>query len=79
MTDYCTLPLKAFVDLARESSDELGSLGGGLLTNYENGRLLKVVDEPTALFLASARGIVLELARRVIELERECEEREIPY
>jgi hypothetical protein len=63
---YEDMSLQDFADYARNSSPELGSLGDGWLINYETGEQSKVAgDEPTAIFLASAREMVLELVRRL--------------
>lgn len=62
--------LKTFVDLAKESSGEIGALGDGILINYETGKTVDFVDKETAMFLASAREIVLEMAKRIQVLER---------
>ena len=70
MSEYHEIPLKVFVDLAKNSSPELATMGKGYLLNYENGRQVLLCDEETADFLASAREIVLELARRIQSLER---------
>lgn len=71
MTSYTKMTLKEFIDLARNSSPELGSLGYGWLINYETGERGLIGDEETAIFLASAREIVLELVRRLQETGRE--------
>lgn len=73
MSQYTDIPLKTFVDLAKESSSEMGSMDGGLMVDYESGRYFQVPDVETALFIASAREIVLELARRIQVLERNTE------
>ena len=70
MPDYIDIPLKTFVDLAKESSSEMGAMDNGLMVDYETGRYFQVPDAQTALFIASAREIVLELARRIQVLER---------
>lgn len=67
MTDYHELTLSEIADLARKSSGELGSLADGAIVDYETGIYYRVPDEDTALFLASARPIVLELIRRINE------------
>lgn len=64
MTASHEFTLRQLVDLANESSAELGNLGGGLLVDYESGARYQF-DESTAAFLASARSIVMELARRL--------------
>lgn len=71
MTDYREITLKQFADLARDSSSELGSMSDGLMCDYESGKYFQVSDEDTALFLASAREITLELIRRLIALGAE--------
>jgi len=71
MSDYREITLKQFIDLAKESSSELGSMSDGLMCDYETGKYFQVSDEQTALFLASARSIVLELTRRLIALGAE--------
>lgn len=50
------------LNLANESSAEIAAIGEWI-TDYETGNRMWVGDE-TAMFLASARGIVLELVRR---------------
>lgn len=64
------IPLIELVNLANESSSELGDMGGGVLIDYESGKTFYGFDIHTATFLASAREIVLELARRIRELEQ---------
>lgn len=71
MSDYREISLKQFADLARNSSDELGSMSDGLMCDYESGKYFQVPDEDTALFLASAREIVLELVKRLAVLGAE--------
>ena len=71
MSDYRELTLKQFADLARNSSNELGSMSDGQMVDYETGKYFQVSDEDTALFLASAREIVLELVKRLIALGAE--------
>lgn len=71
MTDYREITLKQFADLARNSSNELGSMSDGQMCDYETGKYFQVSDEDTALFLASAREIVLELVKRLIVLGAE--------
>lgn len=70
MTEYNNIPLEALVDLAKESSSELGSLGNGALIDYESGTHFQFSEDETPKFLSSARSIVLELARRIQQLER---------
>lgn len=69
MAEYKDIPLKQMVDLAKNSSSELGAVGGRRIVDYENGRTFEASDEETALFIASARSIVLELARRIQAIE----------
>ena len=69
MSDYKDFQLRQIVDLANESCSELGAIGDTTVINYETGRSFEAPDYETALFLASAREIVLELARRIRELE----------
>ena len=71
MSDYKTMSLAEMADLARASNPELGA-SGNTLFNYYTGRINATFEdhegegaEDTALFLASAREIVLELIRRV--------------
>lgn len=71
MAEYSDIPLEAFVDLAKESSSELASLGDGVLIDYESGQNFRFSEDETPKFLSSARSIVLELARRIQQLERE--------
>ena len=71
MKDSREITLKQFADLARNSSGELGSLSDGQMVDYETGRYFHVSDEDTALFLASAREIVLELVKRLVALGAE--------
>jgi hypothetical protein len=70
MTDYREQELQKMINMAVDSSPELGALDGGLLIDYETGKRYQFADEYTAIFLASSRGIVLELARRIRQLER---------
>lgn len=70
MPESHDMELKVFVDLAKNSSGEIGALGNGVLINYETGKSVQFVDEETAMFLASAREIVLEMARRIQVLDR---------
>lgn len=69
MSDYKTIDLMELVNLAQNASGEIGALSDGTLINYETGQQVYFVDENTALFLASAREIVLELARRIRAIE----------
>lgn len=69
--DYSDIALEVFVNLAKESSSELGSLGNGVLIDYESGKHFHFSEDDTPKFLSSARSIVLELARRIQQLERE--------
>lgn len=71
MAEYSDIPLEAFVNLATDSSDELGDLGKGVLIDYESGKSFHFAEADTPKFLASARSIVLEMARRIQQLERE--------
>ncbi len=71
MPEYSDLSLKQMVDLAKNSCSELGAMSGGQLVDYETGKYYHFADEDTAMFIASARSIVLELARRIQQLERE--------
>lgn len=68
--DYSDIPLNELFDLANTSCAELGATGGLWVINYEDGKPFEAPDYDTALFLASAREIVLELARRIQVLER---------
>ena len=77
MSNYRDMTLKEFADAARNSNPELGAIGHTLV-NYYSGRTNATFEdyegEPgsgaqTALFLASAREIVLELIRRNMEQE----------
>jgi len=58
--------LPRYADAARASSDELGAIGNRVI-DYYTGKY--ELDEDTALFVASARTIVLDLIRYVVELE----------
>lgn len=71
MAEYQDIPLKDFVDLAKESSDELGSLGNGVLIDYSSGHHDHFAEDDTPRFLSSARSIVLEMAKRIQLLERD--------
>lgn len=68
--DYKDMPLDRFVNLARESSDELGA-HDNTLWNHQSGNNWTMDDPETALFLASARSITLELIRRIYALVAE--------
>lgn len=68
-TEYQGVPLRTLVDLATTSSSELGATGGVWVVDYETGKPFEAPDYDTALFLASAREIVLELARRLRAVE----------
>ena len=70
MAQYSDIPLSEFANLARASSEEIGA-HGSTLWDHETGRHFEIGDANTALFLASARGIVMELVLRVIALEGE--------
>lgn len=70
MGDYRDFSLKQFADWARESSGEVAGIDD-VLMDYERGWRVYTGDKETNLFLASAREIVLELVRRVQQLERE--------
>lgn len=69
MSDYKDIPLIKLVDLAQTSCAELGATGGNYVVDYTTGKPFEAPDYDTALFLASAREIVLELARRLREIE----------
>ena len=69
MAEYNDTPLKEFVDLATDSSSELGWLDQNSIIDYESGKTIDFGDQETAKFLASARSIVLELARRLRAIE----------
>lgn len=70
MTEYKDMTLVDFANLARHSSPELGSLGKGWLVNYDTGKQSDIAgDEDTAIFLASAREMVLELVKRLQAVE----------
>lgn len=69
MTNYRDIPLIKLVDLAETSCSELGATGGNYVVDYTTGKPFEAPDYDTALFLASAREIVLELARRIQEQE----------
>lgn len=71
MTEYSDLPLEKMAALAKDSCPELGHIDGGRVIDYETGKWYEFADEETGLFVASARSIVLELARRIRQLERE--------
>lgn len=64
MTEYKDLPPKSIYDLTLASSAELGALGNGVLIDYETGQRYQF-DQDTAMFLASARSIVLHLIHRL--------------
>ena len=64
MTEYKDLPPKSIYDLTLASSAELGALGNGILIDYETGQRYQF-DQDTAMFLASARTIVLHLIHRL--------------
>ena len=65
MNEYREISMNKMVDLAQTSCAELGATGGNWVVNYETGKPFEAPDYDTALFLASAREIVLELARRI--------------
>lgn len=76
--------LARIADLARASNPELGAIENSLV-DYFTGKTVATFDNfegeganETALFLASAREVVLRLIRRVVELE-EGSERETDY
>jgi hypothetical protein len=69
MSEYTDMTLTELENAALLSSPELGSLSGGRMINYETGKPFLVCDEDTAVFIASARSIVLELIRRIRSLE----------
>lgn len=68
MSEYSEMKDIEFLNYAIDSSPELASLGGGLMCDYETGYKWQVIDEETALFLASAREIVIELVSRLGEM-----------
>lgn len=79
MGNYKDMSLKEFANAATASNPELGAIGATLV-NYYTGKTQGEFEdhegdpgsgEQTALFLASAREIVMELIRRVQQLERE--------
>lgn len=63
------MDLKTMIDLAKESSSELAWILGAHMIDYETGHQFDAPNTETAAFIASARSIVLELARRVGRLE----------
>jgi hypothetical protein len=69
MTEYRDISLQELIDLAETSSEELGATGGNYVVDYTTGKPFEAPDYDTALFLASAREIVLELARRLRAIE----------
>lgn len=69
MTNYRETALIEFINLAKNSCSELGATGGNYVVDYTTGKPFEAPDYDTALFLASAREIVLELARRIREQE----------
>lgn len=69
MTELKDASLKEFIDLATESSSELGWLDQNSIIDYESGKTVDFGDQETAKFIASARSIVLELARRLQAIE----------
>lgn len=62
---YKDMSISDFLNLASQSSDEMGSLGGGKMVDYETGHYFDVRDEETAVFVASARNMVEELCKRL--------------
>lgn len=71
--EYEDMSLVDFANLARESSAELGAIDNNLL-DYETGESWKSIDPKTAVFLASARNIVLELIRRNEDVIRSADD-----
>lgn len=77
MSNYRDMTLAQFADAARNCNPELGAIESSLFNYYSGNPQGTFEDhdgEPnsgkqTALFLASAREIVLELVRRIQELE----------
>lgn len=69
MSDYKEMTLAQFADAARASNPELGAIGASLVNYFTGDIIANFDDAETALFLASAREIVLELVRRNIELQ----------
>lgn len=65
MTFYNDMSITDFLNYASESSDEMASLGGGKMVDYETGKYFDVRDEQTAVFVASARNMVEELCKRL--------------
>lgn len=75
MSDYKSIPLDQLTELARNSNPELSASDNSLFDNH-TGRFSAHFEShgdtnghDTALFLASAREIVLELARRIRVIE----------
>lgn len=73
--DIKKVPLSQFADWARASNPELTAIGSALIDNY-TGKVIAMIDphegegaEDTAIFLASARVIVLELVRRLSKIK----------
>jgi len=69
VSEYKDIELIKLVNVAVESCAELGAISGNVVINYETGKTFEVPDAETALFIASAREIVLELARRIREMK----------
>lgn len=77
MGSYRELTLAQIADAARNSSPELGAIGATLVDYYTGQTVADFTeDTETALFLASAREIVLELVRRLQESQESQESRQ---
>ena len=75
MTNYARLSLDDLTELARNANPELTALDNMLIDNH-TGKSAAIFQshaeqdgKATALFHASAREIVLELARRIRDLQ----------
>lgn len=71
---YEDMSITDFLNLSSQSSDEMGSLGGGKMVDYETGHYFDVRDEDTALFIASARSIVEHLCKRLREQQSQMKQ-----
>lgn len=70
MAPLSEAPLSHFIDVAWKASNEIGYMGDQVLFDYETGKSFVAPDADTAKLWAFSRSIILELARRIEQLER---------
>jgi hypothetical protein len=62
---YEEMTLEDFRQIADSLSDEWGSLGDGILIDYETGKHYQLPSEEAAMFLSSAHFMLKALLKRL--------------